>query len=224
MKKFIAFTAMTVIMMAGLSQLSAQTLINNDTAHSNRAYLRAGIDPSTLVTVGYERKLGLTIIGKHLVTFAEWEFSVINLRNSEIKLGGILPLYERRNFKIVNNLNLSAGTLTAKHFDSKKFAIANEVAIGFYKPKWFFSFTAEYEKIYLNHIEHSDFYSETYYEEAVDGWYTGAGGGFQFGIEGGYTFLDRYDVHLEFKMPFTEKFNFYGGSPAHVNLGFAFRF
>jgi hypothetical protein len=86
------------------------------------------------------------------------------------------------------------------------------------------AFTAEYKKIYLNHIEHTDFYKETYYKDVVDGWYKGAGGMFQFGIEGGYTFMDKIDAHVELKLPFTEKFNSYGGSPMHVNLGIGYRF
>jgi peptidoglycan/LPS O-acetylase OafA/YrhL len=34
----------------------------------------------------------------------------------------------------------------------------------------------------------------------------------------------KYDIHLEVKMPFTEKFNSYNGSPFHVNLAFGYRF
>jgi len=207
-----------------VNQLSAQAILNNDPAFNNRAYLRAGIEPATMLTLGYERKFDLSFLNQDLVTFAEYGISVARPENAELKAGIILPVFERSTFKIINNLNLSAGSLSAKNFDSKKFAVADELAFGIYKPKWFVAMTAEYEKIVLNHIEHTDFYRETYYEDAVDGWYKGAGGMFQFGIETGRTFAQRYDVHLEFKMPFTEKFNFYGGSPAHLNLGFGFRF
>ena len=125
---------------------------------------------------------------------------------------------------IVNDLNLSAGNLSSKNFDSNKFALADELAFGIYKQKWFFALTAEYEKILLTRIEHTDFYRETYYEDAVDGWSKGSGGMFQFGFETGRTFARRYDVHMEFKLPLTGQFNAYGGSPAHLNLGLGFRF
>lgn len=220
-RKHILITAFLVVISG---QLSAQTIINHDNSRNNRVYARAGVDPATLITLGYEHKLRLTILRKHPVAFAEWEFSIANLNNSEIKMGGILPLLETGDFKIVNNLNLSVGTLSAKNFKSRKFALADEVAIGWYKPKWFLAFTAEYEKIYLNYLKHSDFYKETYFEDVVDGWYNGAGGMFQFGIEGGRTFNEKYDLHLELKMPFTEKLNAYNGSPAHINLGVGYRF
>jgi len=207
-----------------VNQLSAQPILNNDPAFSNRAYLRAGIEPATMLTLGYERKFDLNFLAPDIVTFAEYGISVAHPENAELKAGIILPVFERSAFKIVNNLNLSAGSLSTKNFGSKKFAAADELAFGLYKQRWFVAATAEYEKIVLNRIEHTDFYRDTYYEDAVDGWYKGAGGMFQFGVETGYTFAQRYDVHLEFKMPFTETFNSYGGSPAHVNLGFGFRF
>ncbi len=76
----------------------------------------------------------------------------------------------------------------------------------------------------MNRIEHTAFYRTTYYEDAEDGWYKGAGGMFQFGIESGGTIKEKYDIHFEIKLPFTEKFNSYGGSPFHVNLGLGYRF
>jgi len=224
MKKYIKYLIMSVMCMVGVSQLSAQTPIHFDNTNNNRAYIKAGIDPATTVTLGYERKFNLPRDEKSIVTYAQWGFSAANLNNSELKIGGILPLFQTGIFKLVNNLNVSAGTLAAKNFNSKKFAASDEIAFGIYKSKWFMALTAEYEIIYLNHIEHSDFYRETYFEDVVDGWYKGAGGMFQFGIEGGRTFFDRYDVHMEFKFPFTERLNSYNGSPAHINLGIGYRF
>ena len=207
-----------------LNQLSAQTIINNDPDINNRVYLRTGIEPATMLTLGYERKFEIGFLNQNIVGFAEFGSSVANLSNNDFKVGGILPVFEKGNFKIVNNLNVSAGSLSAKNFDSNKFAIADEVAFGIYGEKRFVAFTTEYEKIVLNKIEHTDFYKETYYDEVVDGWYKGAGGRFQFGIEGVVTLKKKLDVHLEVKLPFTEKFNNYGGSPMHVNLGIAYRF
>lgn len=224
--KNIGLLIISIVLLIDVNQLSAQTIINNDSVNKNRAYIRVGIEPATMLTLGYQRNLRPGFLKQPITAFGEWSVSAFrfSIKNSEFKTGGILPVFEKGNFKIVNNLNLSVGSVKTSHFNSKKFAIADEVAIGFYKKKWFFATTVEYEKILLNHIKNTDFYRETYYEDANDGWYKGAGGMFQFGIEGGRTFYEKYDVHLELKMPFTEKFNFYGGSPFHVNLGLAYRF
>lgn len=222
--KNIKIITVAIVCLFTAGQLSAQAIINNDPDFNNRAYLKAGIEPATMLTLGYERKFDLHSLPQNLVAYAEYGVSVANLKNAELKAGGILPVFQRRNFMIINDLNVSAGSLSAKNFDSNKFALADEMAIGIYKPLWFFALTAEYEKILLTRLEHSDFYRETYYEDAVDGWYKGSGGMFQFGFETGRTFARRYDVHMEFKLPLTGQFNAYGGSPAHLNLGLGFRF
>lgn len=214
----------TVVLLIVFNQISAQTSITNYPDFNNRAYTRIGIEPATLITFGYERQFRLSFINKDIVTFAELGTSLANIENNELKIGGVLSLLKTGNFQLFSNLNFSTGRLSSKNFDSKKFAGAIELAFGLYKPQWFAAFTAEYEKIFLTRLNHSDFYRNTYYEDAVDGWYKGSGGMFQFGIEGGYTFMKRIDAHVELKLPFTEKFNSYGGSPMHVNLGIGYKF
>ncbi len=215
----------SLVLFAIVFQLSGQTIIN-DSPTNNRAYLRYGIEPTTMLAFGYQRNLDVSILSTRPSIYAEWNSSFFRFgfKNSELKSGAIIPVFQYNNFKMVNNLGFSVGSTTNKSFESTKFAISDEIAIGLYKTKWFIAGTAEYEKIFRNHIEHTDFYRITYYEDARDGWYKGAGGAFQFGIEGGRTFKQRVDLHGEFKIPVTEKFNAYGGSPAHVNLGIGYRF
>jgi len=224
MKKVIII--LTGLLMVVAIQVTAQNVLFNDTTIRNSVYIRAGIEPASMIAFGYQRNLHPNFLKHSITAFAEWNVSVFRFspKNSEFKIGGLAPLLQKGSFKIVNNLNLSAGSLSTRHFVSKKFAVADEIAFGVYKPKWFTALTAEYEKIYLNYIEHTDFYRETYYEDAVDGWYKGAGGMFQFGIEVGGVFYHKYDVHLELKLPFTEALHGYGGSLAHINLEIGYRF
>ena len=214
-----------IMLFVTINQLSAQTIINN-AATESRVYLRYGIEPTTMITFGYQRNFDVGFLNRNLTTFAEWGVAayMFSFNNSDIKIGSILPVIEKGSFKLVNNINLSAGSAATRHFDSKKFAAGDEVAAGFYHQSWFFAATVEYEKIYLNRIEHTEFYRSTYYENAKDGWYKGAGGLFQFGIEVGGTIKKKYDLHIEIKLPFTEKFNNYGGSPLHANFGLGYRF
>ena len=216
---------MVTLMFAAVSPLPAQTIMDDSTTQ-NRGYLRVGVEPTTMITFGYQRNLDMRFLDRNVTTFAEWGASMFRfgVGNSELKIGGILVVFGRGSFKVVNNFNLSVGSVTTQNFDSWKFAVADEVAGGLYRERWFVATTVEYEKIYLNHIKHTDFYRTTYYEDAEDGWYKGAGGMFQFGVEGGGTIKERYDIHLEIKLPLTGRFNSYGGSPAHLNLGFGYRF
>jgi hypothetical protein len=214
-----------LMLFAATNPLSAQTIINTSPTE-NRAYLRVGIEPTAIMTFGCQRNFNAGFLNRNITSYAEWGSSMyrFHFNNSELKFGVIFLIFEKGSFKGVNNLDLSAGSVATQNFDSKKFAAGDEVAAGLYNRSWFIAMTAEYEKNYLNRIEHTDFYRRTYYEDAKDGWYKGAGGMFQFGIEGGGTIKGKHDIHLEIKMPFTERFNRYGGSPFHVNLGLGYRF
>lgn len=214
-----------IIALLGSSKLSAQTVVT-DTLTTNKVYMRFGIEPSYRMTFGYQHNFDLGMKDRELTVYGEWGSPTheFGFKNSEVKVGGIIPIYQVGSFKLVNNLGLSAGKISTKHFESGKFSISNKISLGFYKNKWFAAGTAEYEKIVLNHIEHTDFYRTAFYEDAKDGWYKGAGGAFQFGVEGGVTLRQIFDIYAEIKVPFTEKFNSYGGSPFHVNLGLAYRF
>ena len=220
--KYIIFS---IVLLICVFESSAQTIVSDSTT-KNRVYLRIGIEPTTMLTLGYQHNFDIGLSDRLLTTYGEWSSSLyrFGFKNSELKIGGIIPVVQYGDFKIVNNLGFSVGSVNTKHFSSKKFAVADEIALGLYKNKWFIAGTMEYEKIFLNHIEHTDFYRTTYYEDAQDGWYKGAGGMFQFGVEGGITINQLFDLHAEIKLPFTEKFNGYGGAPMHVNLGVAYRF
>lgn len=219
----IVLTAIVALMLAGSA--SAQSLLT-DAADRNRAYLRLGIEPTTMAAVGFQHNIAPGFLGRALTTYGEWSTSVFRFGfdNSELKAGGIVRLYGGGAFKIVTNLGVSAGSVTTHLFDSRKFAIADEMAFGLYGQRWFGAATIEYEKILLNKIDHTDYYRTTYYPDAEDGWYSGGGGMIQVGIEGGRTLWRTYDLHLEIKLPFTETLNAYGGSPLHANLGFGYRF
>ncbi len=122
------------MLFAAMNQLSAQTIIN-DSPTENRAYLRVGIEPTTMITFGYQRNFNVGFLNRNVTSYAEWGTSMyrFSFNNSELKFGGILLVFEKGSFMVVNNLNLSAGSVTTQNFDSKKFAAGDEVAVGFYK-------------------------------------------------------------------------------------------
>ena len=76
--------------------------------------------------------------------YAEWNTSMIRfgLDNSEIRIGGIVPIYGTGDLKVINDLHLSAGSVETRNFDSKKFAVGDELAVGYYPAGWFLAVTA----------------------------------------------------------------------------------
>ncbi len=208
-----------------ISPIPAQNIINN-APEDNRVYTRIGIEPATMNTIGYQRNFQLGHFENRLTSYLEWSTAAFKFgwNNSELKIGGIFPLFEYGSFTILNDANASSGTASNINFKSNKFAVGDKVNIGWYKPVWFLASTIEYEKIYLNQITHTKSFKEKFYEDAVDGWYYGTGGNFQFGLAIGWTILKKVDTSFEVKLPVTEKFNAFGGSPLHVNMGLGYRF
>ncbi len=197
-----------------------------DTAARNKMYFQFKIEPASMITIGYQKPARQKIFKRDLNPYYEISTSLyqIGFANSEAKVGEMISIYESGNFKFITRLNLSVGHVKTCNFNSTKIAAEDEIGIGFYKKKSFIALTAEYEDIYFNYIKHTRYYKETYYEDAIDGWYKGGGGTFQFGMEAGVTIQEKIDSFISIKVPFTEEFNGYGGSPFHVKVGFAYHF
>ena len=179
MRKMKSFSLVMMLLIL-VNQAFAQMPIYNSMI-TNKSYIKIGIEPTTMITVGFQRNVNLDLIQKSVTTYLEWGTSLFRfgLKNSDLKIGGSFYLYEKGDLRLINSLHLSVGSLTTHNFDSKKLAMGDEVMFGYFKKSWFMATTFEYEKILLNHIEHTNFYRTTYYADAKDGWYKGAGGMFQ---------------------------------------------
>jgi len=214
-----------IIVFVCIQSLNAQNTFNLDNKSSS-IYLRSGIEPTVGFALGYMQSLTIQSIEKKLVLFGEISGPKkdFGFNNYETKVGGIINAYKYKNFGITYNLNFSTGHVSTKNFGSQKFAFANKLLSGYFKPKWYIVFTGEHEKIFANKITNTQYYRDYIYPEAKDGWYNGAGGNIQLGLETGLTIKELVDVRFELKIPKSEKFNSYYGSPAHINLIFAYRF
>lgn len=207
------------------ASIFAQTSFK-ESEKNNEIYIRGGLEPNLMISLGYQHSFELEKINRDLTIFAELKTSLVrfSLFNSEVKTGATIPIIQAGSFKIINNLNFSISGVETINFNSLRIAVGDEIAIGFYGNIWFAAFIVEYERALCNYITHTDFYKNTHYSDAVDGWYKGASGAFQFGLEGGILISKLVDVNLEVKVPVTEHFNGFSGSPFHVNLGVGLRF
>jgi len=203
----------------------SQNIINNSYS-KQRILLRTGIDPSLNIAITYQRNLKLKFLNNEITSYGEWKASVVRfgVQNWDMNIGGIIPIYKKNNFLIINDLYGSLGKLKTKNFDAWGILLGDRINIGFYTEKHYFALLAEYNKNLLTHLLHTDFYRRTFYEDADDGWYKSTGGFFQFGFAGGWTMRKKYDLYIELKYPITEKFDSFGGSPFNINLGLGFRF
>jgi hypothetical protein len=59
---------------------------------------------------------------------------------------------------------------------------------GFYHHGWFVAGLIGYDRTFVMHLEHSDWYRENVYDGAVDGWYRGKSGILRGGLAAGFAF------------------------------------
>lgn len=221
MKKILSL----IIAIALFQTTNAQNIFKH-TEKRNVAYGRFGIEPTYVFAAGYMHFFNLQKSDKNIVVFGEVSSPtrMFGTKNYEIKFGGIVNAIKHMSFGITYNLNFSTGHVETKNFHSQKYAFANKLLLGYFENRWYIAFAGEYEKIFANNITHTQYYRDFVFPEAKDGWYNGAGGNIQLGIETGFVIKKMVEVRIEIKVPKSEKFNSYNGSPANVNLTIGYRF
>jgi len=142
----------------------------------------------------------------------------------DYRLGLRSSIWSYGSFDFLGSLDLSYGYLASQNFDSQKWASELDLAWGLYGSRSYLAVTASYEHLWATHLEFSEYYRERFYEAARSGWYKGAGGNLQLGFETGILLFSRLDLQLEFKLPLNASLSPFRGSPAHLNLGIAYRF
>lgn len=217
---------LTILLFIVLSQtINAQNIFNLD-EKDKAVYSRLGIEPTYVFALGYMQSFQLKAINRNAVAYGELSSPIkdFGINNYEVKAGGILNVVKWKNIGVTYNLNFSTGKVQTKNFSSQKYAFGNKLCLGSFQDKWFIALGGEYEKIFANKITHTEYYRDFIFPEAIDGWYNGAGGNIQLGLEAGLTIKEILDLRVEFKVPRSERFNSYNGSPGHINLTVAFRF
>lgn len=191
--------------------------------HTHRVIISTGIDPSWNASLCYQRNVGVNL--SVLTAYAEWEASVVRpgIRNWDANLGAVIPLFNRNNFHLLTDPSVSMSRIETRNFNSFGVLAGNEIAAGFFKDESYFSFLFAYNQILASYLSPSDFYRTTFFEDAQRSWYSSTGGYFQFGISAGLTFIQKHDIFIELKIPLKEDLGGFGGSPAHINLGYGYR-
>lgn len=211
----------TIIIISFSSLLTAQQLFDND----NRLSLQLGIDPSTLVSLKYEKNLKDFIFSRDLYPYVAVTFAPSKdpFKRMEYKIGERLPIVSYYGFQCIKDINLSYGRVETENFISKKIAFEIDLALGKYWNRGYIAATLSYEKIMMTSLNHSSYYKNRFYADAQDGWYKNSGGSIQIGLEYGLKVSKNVDMFMEFKIPRTAKWRAYMGSPAHMNIGFGLK-
>ena len=220
MKKIVVI----LILMIWVQIINAQNVFNLE-IKDKLIYSRFGVEPTYNFAIGYMNCFSIDRVNRKIVGYGEISspLKAIGIMNYEAKIGGTIDLFKLNKFGMTYSLNFSTGHVQTKNFGSQKYAFINRFLAGLFSTKWHLGFIGDYEKIFASNLKHTQYYRDFIYPEAKDGWYKGAGGNVQLGIEVGVKIKEGFNLIFDFKVPKSEKFNGYNGSPAHTNLTLGYR-
>jgi hypothetical protein len=92
---------------------------------------------------------------------------------------------------------------------------------GHYARRWFAVGEAGYDRAWLTYIKNSDWYRDSFYSGAVDGWYSGGGGNLHAGAKGGLT-IGSVEIVLRAGITRTEALNDLD-LPFYATIGASYR-
>ncbi|MEL1255739.1 hypothetical protein AAEO57_18240 [Flavobacterium sp. DGU38] len=203
--------------------LKAQTInwksLQNEQKHILSA--SAGWEYGFVYGISYGHKLEtkIPIVLEGAISFASGE---VIFDDFKTKIGGQISLYQIESFHFnaaIHTIYRRNGNplVTLQNFGADATAI-----IGYYKPKWFAAGEFGFDQPIVTHFKHKDIYKDVY-PEVKNGWYEPTtGGNFNFGIQGGYSFI-RSDLTLRAGKVMTEDFKTSPLVPFYLQLGYNYK-
>lgn len=168
-------------------EAAAQWNVARFGAERNRVYTAFGLDPALVSTVGYGRVVPVRGHDVQLTGDVGVVTARMDTRDFRARLGAQTSLVRWRSVHATGTATfITRGTSNAI-YEGFNFGADVTGTLGVYRRRWFAAGEAGKDKAIITHIRHSDWYRETYYADAKDGWYLDAGGTERFGLASGVT-------------------------------------
>ena len=152
---------------------------------NNRMHLSFGLDPALVTTVGYSR--GITVGDR--AALVDLDIGMVaaeaDFKDLRARIGFQTTMWQLGDWRIAGRGRLIARSTSNSIFDGAGFSTDLTSYVGFYRQGWFVAGLIGYDRTWVMHIEHSDWYRDNFYEDAVDGWYRGKAGILHGGLTAG---------------------------------------
>ena len=181
-----------------------------------------GYDFGVTSQVGYSRSF--TILRPVLLGL-DYSVPMGNVLTDDFKVrvGGQIEVVQIGGFsatvKILSNFRRYQNALVRiVSFGSDFAAVA-----GYYKPAWYAAGEFGFDKSIVSHFKNSDI-MKTNYPGIRDGWYIPTGGHYYYGIQGGKTIGDTFDLSLRFGATRAQLNDENAVLPYYLQLGLGMKF
>jgi hypothetical protein len=183
----------------------------------------SGLQSGFVTSLGYAAGLRIDALDRTLMPFAQATLLVArpDLHDDALRAGAQMSLLHLGWFDLSAQLAFEvAGTENSIYSGT---ALRTDVVLlaGHYARRWFAVGEAGYDRAWLTYIKNSDWYRDSFYSGAVDGWYSGGGGNLHAGAKGGLT-IGSVEIVLRAGITRTEALNDLD-LPFYATIGASYR-
>jgi len=152
---------------------------------TSRFHSAVGLDPALVTTIGYGRGFGLG--GRTALWDVDLGMGVAetDVKDMRARFGLVAPLWGTGDWRLAARGRLVARTTSNSVYDGAAFGADLTAHAGFYRHRWFAAGLVGYDRTFVMHLEHTDWYRRNVYADAVDGWYRGESGILHAGVAAG---------------------------------------
>ena len=151
----------------------------------SRVYATGGLDPAFVTAAGAARTVApfgrqLQLTGEAGVAAAK-----LDANDFRVRLGAQGSIARWKSVHLTGSATfVTRGTENAV-YRGLNFGADVGGTVGVYRRRWFGGTELGFDKAIVTHISHSDWYRESVYAGAKDGWYIATGGTYRYGAIGG---------------------------------------
>lgn len=222
MKKLtVVILLVTAVAVTGYSQDVNWRSLRDD--QQNLVQLKLGYDYGVTAQLGYHRSL---FIIRPVLLGVDFSLPMGSdlVDDFKLRIGGQVEVFEMGGFsatlKIMSNFRRYENDLVRIASFGSDFA----GVVGYYTPSWYAAGELGFDKAITSHLKHSDIMRRYVFAEIRNGWYVPTGGNWYYGIQGGKSIGESFDLSLRLGATNAQKKDEDAVLPLYAQLGLDVKF
>ena len=221
MKNIIAaMIIMMAVSEAGYSQNNNWRSLRED--QRNVVQLNGGYDFGATAQVGYARSFSLI---RPIVVGLDYSFPMGNNLTDDFKvrLGGQMEIVEIGGFSATIKIYSNFRRYQMQLVRIVSFGSDFGLLAGYYTSTWYAAGEFGFDKAIVSQLKHSDIMRANF-PGIRDGWYIPTGGNYYYGIQGGKTIGETFEISLRLGATSAQDHDENAAIPLYLQLGLGMRF
>ena len=204
---------------------NAQTLFPVQENHKHRLRLSTGLQPGFVQNLRYDYRSVLPLTNLKNSYFVSVEATLYRswAENNSMRVGTDIVLWNKGPWATALELSLANGRLQNKVYQAEKWETTGKLTAGYFGKRAGVNAMLSYTRNLALQLTHTEFYTMTIFEDAVDGWYKGVGGFASIGVDAHFLLIQRLSLDLSVYSSFTDHVVPLTVSPVQISLGVGWR-